>query len=128
MSQGQTTATTRSPEVLVYMEVVNPTGGDLRLSRLEYRLSADSWFSTQGSVRLARAVAPSSSAVIEIGVPVKHFARGNRAPGINYQLHGRLFARANHVERSWKVAAAGEIKTRTARFRFPVKVDVADAE
>lgn len=128
MSQAQATSAARSPEVLVYMEVVNPTGGDLRLSRLEYRLSADSWFSTEGSVHLARAVAPSSSAVIEIGVPVEHFTRGNRAPGVSYQLKGRLFARANHVERSWKVVASGEIKTRTAKFRFPVKVDVADAE
>lgn len=121
-------AATSGPEVLVYMEVVNPTSRDLRLSRLDYRLEADSWFETRGSVRLGRAVGPKSSTVVEIAVPVR--SAGDKADGVVYKLEGRLFARADHVERSWTVDAAGEIRTRNAqkRFRIPTTVDVADRE
>ena len=67
MSQARAT----SPKVLVYMEVVNPTSRDLRLSRLDYRLQADTWFESQGSVQLGRSVGPKSSTVVEIAVPVR---------------------------------------------------------
>lgn len=127
MSQARA-ATTSGPEVLVYMEVVNPTSRNLRLSRLDYRLSADSWFETRGSVQLGRAVGPKSSTVVEIAVPVRR--SGDRDGGVLYKLEGRLFARADHVEHSWAVDAAGEINARKARnrFRVPAAVDVADRE
>lgn len=124
MSQAQARPA-KQRTVLVYMEVVNPTARDLQLSRLDYRLSADAWFSTEGTVSLARAVAPRSSAVVEIAVPVDHVA-ARRGDGVVYQLKGRLFAQADHVERSWSVTASGEIRDRSARFRFPASVDVAD--
>jgi hypothetical protein len=128
MSQAQARPA-RAKQVLVFMEVVNPTNRDLQLSRLDYRLSADSWFSTEGTVSLARAVAPNSSAVVEIAVPVDDIA-SRRAPGVVYKLDGRLFAHADHVERSWSVTASGEIRDQSARFRFPAPaadVDVAEA-
>ena len=127
MSQARA-ATTNGPEVLVYMEVVNPTSRDLRLSRLDYRLRADSWFETRGSVRLGRAIAPNSSTVVEIAVPVRRIGKAD--DGVVYRLDGRLFARADHIERSWSIDAAGKIRTRSARkrFRIPATVDVADRE
>jgi LEA14-like dessication related protein len=124
MSQARTTS---APKVLVYMEVVNPTSRDLRLSRLDYRLEADAWFESQGSIQLGRAVAPKSSTIVEIAVPVRRL-EGQSADAVLYKLKGRLFARADHVERSWKVDATGEIKTRTARQRFRIPVDVADRQ
>lgn len=120
------TRATMSPKVLVYMEVVNPTSRDLRLSRLDYTLQADTWFESQGSVQLGRAVGPKSSTVVEIAVPVSR--HDGEADGVLYKLKGRLFARADHVERSWNVDATGQIKTRTARGRVRVPVDVADRE
>jgi len=115
MSQAQRA---KAPEVLVYMEVVNPTKRALSLSRLDYHLSADSWFESNGTVGLSRRVAAQSSTVVEISVPVSEF-EGRGSPGVPYRLVGRLFARADHVERSWKVDAAGELQTRAARFRIP---------
>jgi len=114
MSQGNSA---RSSEVVVYMEVVNPTGRDLSLSRLDYRLSADSWFESKGTVGLNRSVAARSSTVVEIAVPVAEL-QGSSALGVPYRLRGRLFARADRVERSWKVDASGELKTNVASFRI----------
>ena len=116
MSQSQGRGTTQGqPEVLVYMEVVNPTGRELQLSRLEYQLSADSWFESQGAVELVRRVAAKSATLVEIAVPVAEL-EGKSSSGVPYRLRGRLFAKANHVERSWPVDASGEIETRAATF------------
>ena len=117
MSQSRTVAA-KKPEVLVFMEVVNPTSRELSLSRLDYQLSADHWFESNGSVDLARRVAARSSTVVEISVPIAEL-EGKSSPGVPYRLRGRLFARADHVERSWKVDAAGELQTRAATFVVP---------
>ncbi len=116
MSQAKQTRST-GPEVLVFMEVVNPTGRDLELSRLEYRLSADTWFESNGSVGLARNVAARSSTVVEISVPAYEL-QGRGTAGVPYRLQGRLFAHADRVERSWKVDAAGRLETHAASFRI----------
>ena len=46
--------TRRAPRqsLVVFVEVVNPTGRNLTLSRLEYRVRAQAWFETKGEVRL----------------------------------------------------------------------------
>src|SRR5262245_55420144 len=85
--------------LIVFVEVVNPSQSPLRLSRLEYQLEASSWFHSRGKVALQRSVGAGSSAVVEI--PVE--ASNDVPSGAAYALSGKLFARENRVERSWKV-------------------------
>jgi hypothetical protein len=117
----------RSQVLLVFVEVVNPTRRDLRISRLEYTLSADSWFETSGKVSLARDVGAGSSAVVEIAVPLERVRDMPR--GAAYNLEGKLFAREERYERSWKVAVKGALAdqgTGTAMGR--ARVRIADLE
>jgi hypothetical protein len=93
--------------LLVLVEVVNPTGRGLHLSRLEYQVRATSWFESAGQVQLSREVGAGESAVVEIPVPVGHSAAHEHA--IPYTLEGRLFALQNKIERSWRVAVRGAI-------------------
>ena len=108
--------------LLVFVEVVNPTKRDLRLSRLEYRVRAESWFESQGQVQLAREVGAGQSAVVEIPVPVQHSATAHDG-SIPYSLEGKLFALEDHIERSWKVVARGAIG-RSGDAGSPVRVTV----
>jgi hypothetical protein len=105
VEQGRTTP---RRSLLVFVEVVNPTGRDIRLSRLEYKVHADSWFESAGQVRVERDVGAGSSAVVEIPVPVQHSGTA-RAGTIPYTLEGKLFALEDKIERSWKVAVRGAI-------------------
>jgi hypothetical protein len=98
--------------VVVFVEVVNSTSRELKLSGLEYRLAADTWFESRGRVRLSRAITPGGSAVVEIPVTVSadaHVARagGDGDGGVSYRLEGRLFAVDDRVERSWPVSVQG---------------------
>jgi hypothetical protein len=93
--------------LLVFVEVVNPTGRDLTLSRLEYRVRAERWFESQGQVRLARQIGAQSSAVVEIAVPVERPASADAT--IPYTLEGKLFALEDRIERSWNVAVRGAL-------------------
>jgi hypothetical protein len=111
--------------LLVFVEVVNPSSRDLRLSRLEYRVRADSWFESSGQVEVEREIGAGSSAVVEIPVPVRH-AGESHAGSIPYTLEGRLFALENKIERSWKVAVRGALGR--ADRNSPVRVTAADAE
>lgn len=92
----------------LFVEVTNPTSRDLRLSRLEYQLSASSWFETEGRIALERAVAAGTSTVVEIPVPLRSDATTG---GVPYVLRGRLVALENRIERSWKVEATGALVT-----------------
>jgi hypothetical protein len=112
--------------LLVFVEVVNPTKRDLRLSRLEYRVRAESWFESQGQVQLEREVGAGQSAVVEIPVPVQHSASSHDG-SIPYSLEGKLFALEDHIERSWKVVARGAIG-RIGDGGAPVRVTVVGAE
>jgi hypothetical protein len=110
--------------LLVFVEVVNPSSRDLRLSRLEYKVRADSWFESQGQVSVERDIGAGSSAVVEISVPVQH-ADGSQSGNIPYTLEGKLFALEDKIERSWNVAVRGAIgrNDRTT----PVRVTAVDA-
>jgi hypothetical protein len=107
VEQAPPAATTRH-DLLVFVEVVNPTQRDLHQSRLEYRVHATSWFESAGQVELARDVGAGESAVVEIPVPVRHASTAHDG-SIPYTLEGKLFALEDHVERSWKVAARGAL-------------------
>ena len=117
--------TTPRRSLLVFVEVVNPTSRDLRLSRLEYKVRAASWFESSGQVQVERDIGAGSSAVVEIQVPVRQTGESH-ASSIPYTLEGRLFALEDKIERSWKVAVRGAIG-RTER-SAPVRVTAADAE
>jgi hypothetical protein len=122
---GVEQAHTTRRSLLVFVEVVNPTGRDLRLSRLEYKVRAASWFESSGQVQVERDIGAGSSAVVEIPVPVRQTGESH-ASSIPYTLEGRLFALEDKIERSWKVAVRGAIgrNDRSA----PVRVTAADAE
>jgi LEA14-like dessication related protein len=98
--------------VVVFLEIVNPTGRSLELSRLDYRLSAPDWLDTEGRVGLSRAVSAGSSTIVEIAVPVR---RPDVPVAMAYSLEGTLFARENRIERSWSVAVTGALAERNAR-------------
>jgi len=115
-----------SRSLVVFVEVHNPSSRDLRLSRLDYRLDADEWFQTRGTVPVRRAVAAGTSAILEIEVPLKGPAGG--AAQVGYQLQGRLFALENAVERSWPVSAQGALHGDRLGFRAqPARVEVAES-
>jgi hypothetical protein len=95
--------------LVVFVEVVNPSGRDLRLSRMEYRVHADSWFDSSGQVVLSREVGAGSSAVVEIPVPVDRPQSTSPDGEVEYTLEGKLFAREDAIERSWKVAVRGAL-------------------
>jgi hypothetical protein len=97
------------PVLTVFVEVVNPTGRDLALSRLEYDLSADKLFARKGNVRVERHIGAGSTAIVEISVPVEGKV-ASQLRGVPYRLQGKLFAHADHMERFWTVAVSGELE------------------
>jgi len=113
-------------DLLLFVEVVNPSPRDLHLSRLEYRVRAVSWFESAGQVPLTREIGAGESAVVEIPVPVRH-ADTEHEGTIPYTLDGRLFAVEDHVERSWSVAVRGAIGRNGTR-TTPIRVTVLDPE
>lgn len=109
----------------VFVEVVNPTGQNLKLSRLEYQVRADAWFDTQGAVRLSREIGAQSSAVVEIPVPVKSASAADDAQ-IPYTLVGRLFAQEDSGERSWQVSVKGALGAMAGGQGAPLRVTVVE--
>lgn len=109
----QTRAQLGGRVLMVVVEVVNPTGRDLDLSRLEYDLSADKLFARKGEVAVERRIAAGSSAVVEIPVPVER-RLATEMRGVPYRLKGKLFAHADHMDRFWNVEVEGELEA-TAR-------------
>jgi hypothetical protein len=96
----------------VFVEVVNPTGRDLALSRLEYDFQAKDVFAERGHVDLDRRIGAGSTAVVEIPVPVDARALA-RMGGVPYRLVGRLYAQADPGERFWSVSVKGELEATT---------------
>lgn len=97
----------RGRMLVVYVEVVNRTDRDLELSKLEYTVAAESWFSSEGAVRLSRVVGPNATAVVEIPVPFK--PRAEAPAGVAYSLRGKLFAQDSQIERSWSIRSDGTL-------------------
>jgi hypothetical protein len=114
-------------ELVVFVEVVNPTAHDLRLSRLEYRLKADQWIDSDGHVPITRDVAADSSMVVEIPVPVRD--QGKAADiEVPYTLRGRLFVVDKQMERSWPVEVQGMLKRDPDGSSHRIRLQVAEAE
>jgi len=125
VSQARSSSAAAQRKLLVvFVEVVNPSGHELEFSRLEYDLKSPSWFHTRGNVRLGRSVGAGSTAVIEIPVPING-AQAEVPRGAPYQLHGKLFARGNRMERSWNVQVKGALSKSASNL---VRVQIADAE
>jgi hypothetical protein len=98
--------------VVVFFEVVNRTGRELELSRLEYRLKAPAWFDAEGELPLRRRVDADSSVVVEVPVAVggAHGAGAIADEDVDYQLEGRIVAREDRQERSWSVRSSGRLR------------------
>ena len=109
--------------LVVYVEVHNSLGRHLEFSRLEYRLSAQPWFATDGNVEIKRAIGAGSSAVVEIEVPVE-IDGDTAAADVAYTLDGRLYAQEDRIERSWKVRVHGLLQGGSS----PDSADGASAE
>jgi hypothetical protein len=97
----------RGRMLVVYVEVVNRTDRDLELSKLEYTVAAESWFSSEGAVRLSRVIGPNATAVVEIPVPFQ--PRADAPLGVAYSLRGKLFAQDSQIERSWSIRSDGTL-------------------
>jgi hypothetical protein len=93
----------------LFVEVHNPTGQNLNLQRLQYRLVAETWFDSKGEVLVERMIAAGASAVVEILVPVTDKAKTDNLRGVPYVLDARLFATSDKTERSWKLRAEGAL-------------------
>lgn len=114
-------------ELVVFVEVVNPTSHDLRLSRLEYRMKADQWIDSDGHVPITRDVAAQSSMVVEIPVPVRDQGKAADTE-VPYRLEGRLFVVDKRMERSWPVAVQGMLKRDPDGSSHRIQLQVADAQ
>lgn len=118
-------------EIVVFVEVINRTGRELELARLDYELSAQPWFDARGSVPLRRAVDADSSAVVEI--PVDPEGYGDAGVGarddVAYELGGRLIAREDQGERSWSIGSSGTLRPVDGEVgSIAVRVDVAGVD
>jgi hypothetical protein len=98
---------------LLFLEVTNPTHVDLELSRIQFELRALPHFATSGDVLLSRPLGPGSTAVVEVPVNVNSNQR-SALSGVPYTLTGRIFAREDRLEHSWRVKASGSLDTRGA--------------
>ncbi len=101
-------AETATRSLLVFVEVLNPTGRPLELSRFRYNVKATRWFDTGGDLRLTRTVRPHARAVLELRVPYS-MPSITEPGGVPYTLEGRLYARENRRQRSWSVRTRGRI-------------------
>lgn len=90
--------------MVVFVEVVNPTDRKLNLSRLEYELAAEDWFSSTGKVTVSRPIGAKSTAVLEIPVP---FSEPKAAKMVAYTLKGTLYADDHDLLRSWNIHVNG---------------------
>ncbi len=108
---------------LLFVEVTNPTQRPLELSRLRYNVQGPEEFKAQGEVRLERNVTAGASAIIEVPIQTWHVA----ASGGPIILTGRLYARDESIERSWKISARGAMPGGQQSMDEPIRIRVADA-
>lgn len=126
LSQATSSGSTQqSGKLLVmFVEVVNPTGDQIRLDRFEYRLRAESWFNTHGKIPLRRRVDAGSSVVVEIPVAIDR-GKLDAKDQVPYVLTGQIWTREDQVERSWSVEAKGALDPGRAAGQTRLRVTVA---
>jgi len=107
VSEGVARRGSSDKVLVVFVEVVNDTSRDLRLSRLSYRMAADSWFTADGVAPLTRMLTAGTTAVVEVPVP---FVGRSAAGAVPYRLDGTLVALDERLERSYAVSASGTIE------------------
>ncbi len=91
--------------LVVVVEIHNPTRTPLRLSELEYTLERHGSASrTQGRVQLRDTVAPGHTSMVDITVPLSAGAH----PSAAYDISGRLRGYAGEIELNWKIAALAQ--------------------
>ncbi|MCG8423030.1 MAG: LEA type 2 family protein [Proteobacteria bacterium] len=112
-------SSTQRDNLLVFVEIVNPTRREMTLSRLEYRLDAGSLLKADGEISLAQVLGPESAVVIEVPVHLprslqrlqrtRPVHRGSPDGSVDYSLSGRLFAVSERIQRSWSVQVEGTL-------------------
>jgi LEA14-like dessication related protein len=91
--------------LLVVVEIHNPTTTPLRLHALEYTLARHGASTrTQGKVMLRDTVAPGHTSTVDIAVPLS----AGSQPAAAYDIQGRLRGSAGDVELNWKIAALAQ--------------------
>ena len=125
MTETQARDRDASRVMVMFVEVVNPTSTELRLSRLQYQISSSAWFDGTGEITLSRALAPDSAMVVE--VPVTMADRGDDVGNnaIPYQLRGVLYARDQDMERAYRVQSGGTLDIRRADGEPRVRLRIA---
>jgi hypothetical protein len=101
--------------VMVLVEIENPTDQPLVLSGLDYEVRAKDWFTARGSYALSRILLPGERDYIEIPLPVKSWEAALGVPGaalegVHYELEGRIRAWKGAREASWEVRQKGQIE------------------
>lgn len=99
-------AATGERVLVMYVEVINDTSRELRLSRMSYQMDADRWFSHRGNVPLTRVLGAHSSAVVEVPVP---WVGRSAEIAVPYKLAGKLIAVDEQIERSFTIQAEGTL-------------------
>jgi LEA14-like dessication related protein len=84
---------------VVFVQVTNPAGKPMRLTRLDYVFAAQGTTVSEGAVPLAREL-PANSAVI-VEVPLI----GDAPSGESLTLKGKLTARVDEIVKSYSVSA-----------------------
>jgi LEA14-like dessication related protein len=91
--------------LVVVVEIHNPTTTPLRLHTLEYTLARHGASTrTRGKVILRDTVAPGHTSTVDIAVPLS----AGSEPAAGYDLQGRLRGSAGDVELNWKIAALAQ--------------------
>jgi hypothetical protein len=102
-----------TPALLVFIEVTNPTGRHILLSRLEYQFDAEPWFATEGRLAIARSLSPGGSTVLEIPVRLDALERlAGVTSDVGYRFDGRLFAEDGDRRTDWRVRVNGALTPR----------------
>jgi hypothetical protein len=90
------------PQVVLYVEVVNPASRPMRLQKLQYTFAPTGATPSHGEVPLTRVIDAGAAVVVE--VPVS-YDRAEVEPGEPMILRGKLFAELDRIERTYSVSA-----------------------
>jgi hypothetical protein len=111
-------ATTRSPQLrvlgvheephheVVFVQVTNPAGRTMRLTKLEYRFAAGGATVSEGELALAREVPAGEAIVVEVPLFAPAAPDATAAPVEPLTLRGKLTAVTDQIVRIFNVSAS----------------------
>jgi LEA14-like dessication related protein len=94
-------------DLVLLVEIHNPTSSTLTLSELDYELQrANQPSRTRGRVALRASIGPGRTTIVDIHVPLTAAAE----PGEVLDVSGRIHGTAGDLALSWPVKAAPRVK------------------